>query len=486
MNASAYSALLKKFFDDQENAIPTEVPVREPDGSVAPLPPEIASATEAAVKEPAPLAAPEAPAVAKPEEPTPGKTLADWYGVDMADAAPTPRHSNRMVLPSAISRAGSQLGAALAGVKPDTSAGDLLYKEGASEAAALDKSADDLTNFKRQLMLRADGAKRGVGGKKYNDDLANPNSGAWKAFDIAMESTESTRGPWQKFKKDAIANGITPDANYFDVKISTGISGDTSRYNAEQGRVATGQRQEKSFEHAKEMEGLRFGNRVTLLGLQEEFKQLADARDANVPGYAPKAGATPTKEDGGKLKISNAKHEKVKYLLSEMREYLKENPDAFDKANPFSDEKSELSVLYGKLRDAYRIAEEFGVPSGNDMAMIADVVKDPRKFLNIFSGRDEPGYKKLLDLTTKEKDIFADSLGYVAGSGAETPEDRVQRRIRGTLGNVAPNAPAAGPASAQPVVNSKTTPGGKPYAFKAKKKGTDTIEYFDAEGKKVE
>lgn len=412
MNPSAYAALLKLAEDETLGAtLPTDVPVDIT--SAAALVDEEPSA-EAVPDVVAPPAAPVAPPAAPAVKPL--RTVADKYGVELSDATPEPRTPNASKLAAGLSRASTTLGSAIAGVRPNYSFSDGMRKDGANEAAALDKSHDDLTNFKQQLMLRVAQDK-----SKGAPELEDPMSSEYKQLEAMYMSEPHTRKLLTEYQARAREMGVTPSMNAFvkQVKLNQGMAQGGATERSEAGIAARNTGREDSQAHAKEMAEVGVQNSFKKLSFADALKEMGEVRHAQVPDMPIRAGASPTTQDGEQVKANNYKTAAVSDGLDALMNYVRANPDAIDKLNPFGDEKSELSVLYGKVRDAYRVAAQFGVPSGKDMEMIADVVKDPRRFLNVFSGRDMAAFEALKGATLRERDLFARTRGYDP-SGAST------------------------------------------------------------------
>lgn len=486
MNPSLYAALLGLPKEEAEGAaVPADPPEVETGVEVAEPPPDSTpeqhilktafeagtkpdyDAMEASMSTAAPmpktdtdvvrekLLAPEP--VAEPAKPS-LRSLADKYGLSLEDMLPPQPRGNDSRLASDLGRAGNTLGAALAGVKPDHSFYDNIEKRGAADAAAMDARGDSFTKFKQALMLKV-AEDKAAKKSKYDPALADPNSPEFKAREAAIKSTTSGRLMLQRYYENAKASGVAPDLNQIDAKISNFGSWDQSGQNAQMTDTRTRDLHEdqKAYDQLKRTE--EYNRSLTKLGLEDDLKQRAEMRHANVPDYVPAKDATPTAEDAQKVKLNNFKSAKVLNLLDEMKGWITQHQDVFARINPLDDPNSELSVIYGKLRDAYRVAEDFGVPSGNDMNLIADVVKDPRKLLNAFTGRDAGAYDALRRIVSKEQLMYAQSRGYVPANGATqgpaSNQNIVRSRILGEGQKVTPPAggpaPTVGPASAQPV-----------------------------------
>lgn len=445
---SIYAQLLQALQDETQGAgppLPAVAPVKEPTPDVAASlgvtvpPPSPAGESTPVTGGFAPLPEPEleaSPVVAPQVDPEEKITL--------EDVQPTPRAANQAILPSAISRAGSQLGAALAGVKADTSAGDRLYAEGAHQAQATDKSEDEYTNFKRQLMLKAGTVKRTPTGKKYNDSLANPNSNEWKTFDLAMRSTESTRGPWEKFVNDAKANGVTPDANFFEAKVSQGISGDTSRLNNQNSALAAERRQMTGQEFTREMEGIRANRIIDLKQLDEEIRLARDARDAFIPDRAFIDPNQPPNHMAAKaVRETDAHLRFVLPAIERLRGMIQEK-GGWRAVPGFNGEVASLAMA---VNAAMLSANGYGVPTGEDWNMILKELGDPTRWADLVTQNQDRAITEAAKHILEKSEAKARSMGfmpYSRGSGnAAKPMDPLFQKVRDGVNARTGKSPAA-------------------------------------------
>lgn len=440
---SAYAALLKQIEDEALGAATSAPPLDTSAVITEPTPPATtvaAPAVETAPVEPSPTTTTPVEPLRARTTPETLRTLAEKYGVHMADAAPLPPSPNNASLAADLGRAGATIGAAIGGVKPDTDFYDNIEKRGAAHAQQNDKNAAGYVDFKRQLLAKVATEKAAKGDK--DPELSDPQSPRYLAAEAMVMSQPRMAALWKNTKTRAKEMNVVPDIGLFlkQYKVSNAESNQQSEDNSVRNEEAGYKKQNKALTHAETMEELRQGNREKNMVLADALKELGEIRHATVPDWSVKPDAHPTVVDGERVKLNNYKTLKVTQGLDRLMDYMKAHPDAFDKLNPLDDEKSELSVLYGKVRDAYRVAEDFGVPSGKDMQMIGDVVQDPRRFVNIFSGRDMAGFETLKRATEEERNAYNNAHGYVQPKAGATPAaaprpqsplDKVKARIMG-------------------------------------------------------
>lgn len=444
---SNYAALMKLLEDETLGAV---------------HPPPLDVATEVKmdgvpVEPVAPIEPPPA-TVAPPVEPPPAvggaatrkryTTVGADMGVDMSDAVPLPRTENPNRFAADMSRASSTLGAAIAGVKPDYGFADNMEKRGASDAAALDKSNDDDTNFKRQLLLRVVQDKAAKGDPK----LADESTPEWKSADALYSTDPRLKAQWLAYKSETRAKGLPADVNLFQ-KNAVSIR---SQYGADdrtdRGITSRVESREDSQAHAKEMQDREVNNWLDKADVTDWYRKQEDYRQASHPHRAIMPGVQPPSMDTQKKILdADAKADEMKILIRAVRKTVA-GLSPTERINPFQNEQ--LRVQYGLLRDTYRIWKNFGVPSGKDMDMIRDVVDDDRRFINIISNRNDAALDTLDGHIGAATDSFAHNYGYGAygTGGADTaaappsadPRTIVRNRLMGG------SAPTPSPAAAAP------------------------------------
>jgi hypothetical protein len=440
------------------------------------------------------------PVVAPPVAPKPIRTVADKYGVEMDDALPPTRVAkNENALASGLLRAGSQLAAAVGGGRPDYAAADALDKQGMADAGLKNEREDKLVDFKRQLLAKvlSDRAAKADAGQNMD-----PTSEEYRATVALNKSDPASARRWDEYERNSMNEGVKPNPYEFAKAYKLGQA--AGQTNTKEGQVyGFGQRkgmQEDSQEHAEKMEGIRFSNALVKLGVQEGYKLDAEARHANVYERPKLQGATPTAEHAKLVMVSDARKNRVSEGLQKLMDFMTANPDALSKMNPLDGERSELGVLYGNVRDAYRVAADFGVPSGNDMKMIDDVVKDPRRFLNIFTGRDTEGFRKLQEIVNSESDSYAKTFGYgprsgapMAGAPSAQPQDprtvlkNAWKQGKSAVEAVVGGSPTPAPTAAPPLSGAAVQEPASPSAsaeVERKDPKTGKVAIFDAATKK--
>ncbi len=399
MNPSAWSALLQAMEDETLGAakpLPTEIPVKEPSGEVAPL---VEPAPVAAPSEPA---APSAPPPAAPAERPSMRNLAQQYGIDMNDVQPTPRTANPSRLTSDLSRASSTLGAAIAGVKPDTSYADTLEKRGASDAAATDKSNDDLTNFKRQLMLRVASdraAKPGTG-------PLDPTSAEYLAAVAHIEGNDRMKAVWDRIVAKSKEYGVVPDPYRLakDFKLGTAEGHNQSEENSIRTQTGANTRQVKGQGFIREMDAVNHGQTVALRGLDNELKKISQANNADHPFRDFAGDVIPDVESAKLVRRNDALAAQMEFLAKKLITEIKTN-DALDQKNPLSNRV--IAETYQELLNIARDKENFGVPSGKDMEQLALMVADPRSWMEFFTDQGTASLESLIANTRARGEAFA-------------------------------------------------------------------------------
>jgi hypothetical protein len=436
MNPSIYAALLKSL-DDEAKGLATDVPVKGPTGEVEPVPgvsPELADAfarggTPSEVHaEPPPVAAEPVAPVAAPAPAKPAtETFADKYGVDFEDAKPAPRHSNRMYLPAAISRAGSQLGAALAGVKPDTSTGDLLHKEGANEAAALDKSADDFTKFKQSLLMKASEGRAARTKEKLNFEQA----------DALFSSDPNLKDLWAKYKAQAVALGASPDVDLFAKQAASirGQTGATGRH--ESGIIHRDKAREDQQQHAFDLAKMQHGYAMDRRDYEEELKLAKDSRESLHPDRKFIDGeAPPTDGRAAKVRDMDADARYILPQIDRLRALIKQHgPDVMRVVPGF---RGEVLSLQQAVAAAFLRAKGYGVPTANDWDMVLKEIGDPTRFVDLVTNQQDDQLKTAASSIHAMTEANARANGYgpwAKDSGLQAPRYQPRRPA---------SAPAAG------------------------------------------
>jgi hypothetical protein len=416
MNPSVYSALMQALEEESEAVLPTDVAVKEPNGEIAPV-------VEDAAPEPVKPLAP--PLAGTPE--VPARTLGDKYGLDdLSDAQPAPRAKNDLVLPASLSRAGAKLGAALAGVKAYTSAGDSIEKHGAVVAQGQDKVNDDLTKFKQQLMLRTADAR-----SKKGDGPLDPTAPEYLAAVAQIEGQPRTKAVWDRITARSKEFGVVPDPYRFlkDFKTGTAESQVQSDTNSLRSATQAGIRQDKGISFRREQDARDYAQTLSLRELDHELKSIKAAKDAGHPfrDFAD-SDSPPTLEEAKLVRRNDALAGQLNFLTKKLMNEIKTN-SALDKKNPLAN-----AVVYQTYQEILNIArdkENFGVPSHNDMEQLGRMIANPTTWMELVSGQGIASLQSLLDNNQARTEIFAQTnrfgpygqkAGQTVGPNANAPD----------------------------------------------------------------
>ncbi len=469
---SLYAALLQA---QEEEALGSVDPSLAVNDSATVPEPEVAEAPE-------PVATPVVPPTAAPAK----RSLADELGVDMPQATPEPRTANRQSLIANIGRAGNTISSAIGGIKNDSSFYDGMEKGGLDAAHRQDKSNDDLTSFKQKVLLARDNERQAKAKAAPDPELSDRNSPKYKQLKAEYNSTEEGKIWWASLVKEN--GGIEPDLNNVGTKPDRMLPRDTSIANSKRNEDAGYLKQERAFAHAKTMENLRWGHSLDRMGLDEELRLARDQRDAFIPDrpfFDP--NQPPTTQSAGKVRENDALTNFVLPAIARLKEkILSEKGDW--RAIPGLN--GEITSLQQAISTAMLKANGYGVPTGNDWAMLLKELGDPTRLRDVFTGAEGDQINEAAHNIQAKNAVWARSHGYgeyKLGSGNKVPSQKPIDVVRRNIRPPGAAVPAAtGPESAVQVEDNLVTPSGKPYAKKAKKKGTEEIHYFNAAGDRVE
>lgn len=402
-----------------------------------------------------PPSAPVAQDDAEPQDPLAlvrAKLREKLFADNMAAMKPKAPTEIKDRLFSDLARAGSQMGAAIAGTKADTSFSDTMDKRSAEDALRQDKVNADETHFNQKLgieLMHPDKAK--VDKNAYDPAKADRNSAIWKAIAAEYKAADPVR--FAALEAEYKANGKDIDWNYVSTKPSQMMAqGGADLRNDKNNRTKI-MLQINTFGHDDRKRAEEFARKIFGKDYDQRLQLEDEQRKSNLVqrGFLD-ANNPPNPEFAKKMANADIESGRIEMYANKLNELVK--ADVARGLNPM--DNANIGQIYGLLRDSYRTWAQFGVPSGKDMEMIRDVVADPRDVSAFVKNFTQPGYYDAALRSIKDANEFAaQQYGYgprgtgsisQPGATGPTKNELYEAGVKTRFGNQTPPADKPAPA----------------------------------------
>lgn len=408
MDASKYASLFSLLGedDDKYSTLPL-TPATAGGEERLPLTPETVGGDVPLALDKALPASPKAPTdtaqTTAPDSPGGLRSLADKYGVTMNDVMPVPRAQNESRFAANIGRAGDTIGAAFAGVKPNTSFYDNLERQGASDAAGTDARNDAMARFKQQLMLK-------VASDKQKNAPMSPAE--FKAYDIQFSSDPYLKDQWEATKKAAAEAGIQPNVELFAKQATSirGQGGASERAGQTDTRARELHRDSQDF--TREMASTHQGYSLDKAAYDDQLRLARDARDASIPDRAMLGDAKrpPTPVMAKEVREIDADAQFILPQIEKLRNLVKQTgPDVL---RVIPGMRGQILSLQQSIAAATLRANGYGTPTGSDWEQVYREIGDPTKFVDLVTSSQDDQLSQAAESIKARTEARAREYGY--------------------------------------------------------------------------